>query len=139
MTVPAQLRRQVIQRAQNRCEYCGLAQEGQEAAFHTDHVVPVLAGGETTLSNLALACVSCSLRKGARRTALDPLTDAEAALFSPRRDVWRLHFRWSGVRLVGISPTGRVTVLALKLNRPVALAIRQEEAARHRHPPPGHL
>ena len=60
MTVPAQLRRQVIQRAQNRCEYCGLAQEGQEAAFHTDHVVPVLAGGETTLSNLALACVSCS-------------------------------------------------------------------------------
>ena len=137
--VPAHLRRHVIQRAQNRCEYCGLAQTGQEAAFHADHVVPVLAGGKTTLDNLALACVSCSLRKGARQTATDPLTGAAAALFNPRRDSWRLHFRWSGVRLVGLSPTGRATVLALKLNRPVAQAIRQEEAARHRHPPPGHL
>ena len=139
MTIPARLRRQVVLRAQNRCEYCGLAQAGQEAAFHADHVVPVLAGGRTTFENLALACVSCSLRKGARQQAADPLTGAVATLYNPREDLWRLHFRWNGVRLVGLSPTGRATILALKLNRPVALAIRQEEAAWHRHPPPGHL
>jgi hypothetical protein len=139
MVIPAHLRRQVIQRARSRCEYCGLAQAGQEAAFHIDHVVPVHVGGRTALNNLALACVSCSLRKGARQAGTDPQTGAEVPLFSPRGDSWRLHFRWSGVRVVGISPTGRATLIALKFNRPVAQAIRREEAARHRHPPPGHL
>lgn len=62
--IPAALRRWVIQRANNRCEYCGISQIGQVATFHIDHVIPVVAGGETTAENLALACVSCSLRKG---------------------------------------------------------------------------
>ena len=139
MVISAHLRRQVIQRARSRSEYCGLAQAGQEAAFHIDHVVPVHAGGRTALNNLALACVSSSLRKGARQTGTDPQTGAEVPLFNPRRDSWRPHFRWSGVRVVGVSPAGRATLTALKLNRPVAQAIRREEAARDRHPPPGHL
>jgi HNH endonuclease len=139
MAIPAHLRRQVDQRAQNRCEYCGLAQAAQKAAFHIDHVVPVSAGGKTALDNLALACVSCSLRKGARQFAADPLTSTEVALFNPRRDSWRLHFRWQGVRIQGISPTGRATVAALKLNRPMAQAIREEETTRGRHPSPRHL
>ena len=66
MVIPANLRRQVITRAANCCEYCGLAQTGQEATFHIDHVVPLVAGGQSTSENLALACVSCSLRRGAR-------------------------------------------------------------------------
>lgn len=37
--VPERLRRVVLKRAAGRCEYCGLAQEGQEATFHIDHVV----------------------------------------------------------------------------------------------------
>jgi hypothetical protein len=41
MVIPANLRRQVMTRAANCCEYCGLAQTGQEATFHIDHVVPV--------------------------------------------------------------------------------------------------
>src|SRR5688572_9492795 len=74
MSVPAGLRREVTRRAGNRCEYCRLAQAGQEAAFHVDHVHPVAEGGGTVPENPALACVSCSLRKGARRLARDPLT-----------------------------------------------------------------
>jgi 5-methylcytosine-specific restriction endonuclease McrA len=62
-TIPAWLRRQVVFRAGGRCEYCGLAQEGQEATFHVDHIVPRAAGGPTEADNLALACVSCSLRR----------------------------------------------------------------------------
>jgi hypothetical protein len=139
MIILAHLRRQVIERAQDRCEYCGLSQAGQEAAFHVDHVVPIAAGGETTFENLALACVSCSLRKGARRTAPDPETGTNVPLFNPRRDSWRLHFRWDGVRVVGLTPTGRATVAGLKLNRPLAMAIRQEEVFCNRHPPPRHL
>jgi hypothetical protein len=41
----------------------------------------------------------------------------------------------TGVRVVGITPTGRTTVMALQMNRPLALAIREEEAQRGRHPP----
>ncbi len=41
----------------------------RRAEFHIDHVVPVVDGGATKLENLALACVSCSLRKAARRVA----------------------------------------------------------------------
>ena len=134
--VLGRLRLLVIARAGARCEYCGLAQDVQEATFHVDHVVPVAAGGPTTERNLALACVSCSLRKAARRSAADPTTGRTSPLFHPRRQRWLTHFRWIGVRIVGVSPTGRATVAALQMNRPLILAIRAEEALRGRHPPP---
>ena len=57
--VSAAMREQVIERAGNRCEYCGLSQEGQAATFHIDHIIPLAAGGDTSTDNLALACVSC--------------------------------------------------------------------------------
>jgi hypothetical protein len=111
---------------------------GQEATFHVDHVVPMVAGGQSTLENLALACVSCSLRKSDRLVWVDPRTGEEAVLFDPRRNVWRAHFRWDGVLVVGITPTGRATVMALHMNRPLVLAIREEETQRGRHPPQTH-
>jgi hypothetical protein len=133
--VTTRLRRLVVDRAGGRCEYCGLSQEGQEATFHIDHIVPRVAGGPTVAENLALACVSCSLRKEARRSASDPLTGRRVALFHPRRQRWADHFQWHGVTVVGRTPTGRATVVALQMNRSLILAIRQEEADRGRHPP----
>lgn len=133
-TIPARLRRLVIDRAAGRCEYCGLSQEGQEAEFHIDHIVPRASGGETIAQNLALACVSCSLRKAARLTARDPETDQEVPLFHPRQDRWDDHFRWRDVRIVGLTPTGRATVEALRMNRLLILAIREEERMRGRNP-----
>lgn len=132
--IPPELRRLVIQRAAGRCEYCRLSQEGQEATFHIDHVVPVVAGGETVAENLASACVSCSLRKAVRQIAIDPQTGQEAALFHPRREIWHRHFRWEGVYLRGLTATGRATITALDMNRPLIRAIRQEETALGRHP-----
>jgi hypothetical protein len=133
--IPANLERLVKQRADGRCEYCRLAQAGQEAIFHVDHVVPKAASGATAAENLALACVSCSLRKGARQRAIDPVTGEPAALFNPRTDAWTEHFRWDGPAVVGVTPVGRATVAALHMNRPLILAIRAEEMARGRHPP----
>jgi len=112
-----------------------LSQEGQEATFHIDHVLPYAAGGETVVENLALACVSCSLRKSARQTAIDPISGEEAALYNPRRDSWHEHFQWDGVYLVGLTATGRGTVKALNMNRKLVLAIRGEESRIGRHPP----
>lgn len=132
--VPRVLRAMVVARAGSRCEYCGLAQAGQEATFHVDHVVPVASDGPTTARNLALACVSCSLRKEARRSAVDPTSRRRVPLFHPRRQRWNAHFRWAGTRVVGVTPTGRATVAALRMNRPLILAIRAEESLRGRHP-----
>lgn len=133
--IPAALTREVVERANGRCEYCRLAQAGQEAMFHIDHVIPRSADGSTEAGNLASACVSCSLRKGARQVAADPETNEYAPLFNPRTQVWDDHFRWDGDRVVGVSPSGRATVEALAMNRPLILAIRSEERLRGRHPP----
>jgi hypothetical protein len=135
-TIPASLRQLVIQRADNRCEYCGISQVGQVATFHIDHIIPAVAGGETVSDNLALACVSCSLRKGARQELEDLETGAIVLIFHPRQQIWKEHFAWNGVQVIGLTPTGRATLQALDLNRPTMLAIRVEEELLGRHPPP---
>lgn len=135
-SIPVALRRLVIQRADSRCEYCGISQAGQVATFHIDHVVPSVAGGKTSEDNLALACVSCSLRKGARQQIEDPVTGNSVLVFNPRQQRWKEHFSWHDVQVVGLTTTGRATVSVLDLNRPTMLAIRSEEALLGRHPPP---
>ncbi len=135
-TIPVYLRRLVIQRADNRCEYCKISQIGQVATFHIDHIVPVVAGGETVAENLALACVSCSLRKGARQELEDLETGQVVSIFNSRQQLWKEHFAWKGLQVVGLTATGRATVQALDLNRPTMLAIRSEEELLGRHPPP---
>lgn len=92
-------------------------------------------GGDTVLENLALACVSCSLRKGARMHGRDPMSKRAVSLFHPRRDSWDEHFIWQGNRVRGLTATGRVTVDLLKMNRPLAISIRAEERLLGRHPP----
>jgi hypothetical protein len=134
-TIPADLRRLVIRRSGDRCEYCCLSQAGQVATFHIDHIVPEAAGGETVAENLALACVSCSLRKGARQQLQDLETGELVSFFNPRLQSWKEHFSWNGVEVVGLTAVGRVTIRALSLNRPIMLAIRGEEVFFDRHPP----
>jgi hypothetical protein len=113
-----------------------LPQDSQEATFHVDHVTPRSRGGATTLDNLALACVTCSLRKSARHRARDPRTGRLVPLYNPRIDDWTIHFaitaRW---RLSGRTPVGRATIEVLGMNRAAIVAIRQELARMDRYPP----
>lgn len=135
--IPARLRRLAIERAENRCEYCKLSQDGQEATFHIDHIIPIANGGRTESDNLALACVSCSLRKGARQQVIDPHSGTTVRLFNPRQDRWVKHFAWTeNIILTGLTEIGRATIAALDLNRPLIQAIRRVEMAFGRHPPP---
>jgi hypothetical protein len=60
-----------------------------------------------------------------------------AALFNPRLNVWRRHFRWNDILVEGITASGRATIEALRMNRSQILAIRQQEKQLGRHPPPG--
>jgi 5-methylcytosine-specific restriction endonuclease McrA len=82
--IPASLRRLVIQRGGDHCEHCGLSQAGQAATFHIDHITPIVAGGATA-ENLALACVSCSLRKATRQMVEGPETGKTVPIFNPRQ------------------------------------------------------
>ena len=133
--VPLSLQRRVRDRAGNRCEYCRLPQQGQEATFHIDHVRPRREGGPTTLANLALACVSCSLRKGARTTAPDPLTGLLVEVFDPREHRWEDHLQVSiDLLILGKTPIGRTMVELLRMNRSLAVEIRLELATRQRYP-----
>ncbi len=134
-TIPVSLRRFVIQRAGDRCEYCGISQIGQVATFHIDHIRPTIADGETKAENLALACVSCSLRKGARQKLKDPATHELVFIFNPRQQLWAEHFCWDGLAITGLTATGRSTINGLDLNRATILAIRAEEELLGRHPP----
>jgi hypothetical protein len=129
-SVPAALDRRVRLRAGNRCEYCGISQERQEATFHIDHIVPRVARGLTSIDNLALACVSCSLRKGARTDRTDPVTSESTRLFNPRQDVWSEHFHvGDGFRIVGLTSVGGATSELLQMNRPLAVEIRRAEGS----------
>ena len=48
-----------------------------------------------------------------------------ARLFNPRIDVWQVHFRWSGPKLLGKTPEGRATVNVLCINRVDTLLLRR--------------
>ena len=133
--IPTSLQRRVRLRAGDRCEYCRLAQAGQEATFHIDHVVPRAASGATVLENLALACVSCSLRKGARTTAIDPTTGEAMQLFHPRFHPWSDHFGASASgEILGLTAIGRATVAALSMNRDIPVETRYRECFYGRWP-----
>ena len=132
--IPLLLRKLVVRRAGNRCEYCQLSQNGQEATFHVDHIVPLASGGETLAENLALACVSCSLKKGAKEFVIDVVTKRKTKLFHPRKDIWNEHFEWQDVVVKAKTATGNATLELLDLNRKLIVAIREEEIFLKRHP-----
>jgi len=62
---------------------------------------------------------------------LDPLRGGLVPLFRPRRDPWAEHFLLRGVRIMGITPIGRVTVHVLAMNDARRLELRSELLARN--------
>lgn len=112
------LRARIEARADGRCGYCQAPQNACGYRFHWEHVVPLALGGSDEESNRALECASCNLAKSDRVSTLDPLTGQETSLFQPRTQRWQDHFRWATDQesLIGITATGRATVLCLDIN-----------------------
>ena len=69
--------------------------------------------------------------------AIDPLTGEEVALFNPRTQSWPDHFGWSddGTQIIGLTPIGRATVVALRLNNEFIVPARRQWAIAGWHPP----
>lgn len=60
-----QLRRAVLARDAFTCAYCGKSHPRMDV----DHVVPLIAGGETAARNLVASCPICTARKGIKDAA----------------------------------------------------------------------
>jgi hypothetical protein len=106
--IPAEVAERVRQTARGRCGYC---------------LSPQL---------LVMA------RLGIGTSARDPDSGADVPLFNPWTERWSEHFRWSedGLRVIGLTPTGRSTVAALHLaDDPDAALVRAYWVLAGWHPP----
>jgi HNH endonuclease len=140
MTLPPvseSLRRRVREAARDRCGYCLSPQSLVMGTLEVEHLVPRAKGGSDEEENLWLSCSLCNRYKGAQISALDPLTGDAARLFNPRHDSWSEHFRWSanGVIIEGLTPTGRATIVVLKLNNELSVEVRRNWVRAGWHPP----
>jgi hypothetical protein len=57
------------------------------------------------------------------------------ALFHPRRQNWKRHFRWEGTTLVGKTKSGIVTVQVLNMNNSSRLMLRENLLFEGHFPP----
>jgi hypothetical protein len=136
--LPVDLVRRVREAAGRRCGYCLSPQRLVMARLEVEHIIPRARGGTDEESNLWLSCPLCNRAKSDRISATDPNTGDEVSLFHPRRQRWADHFRWSddGLRILGLTPTGRATVAALHLDSdPDALLVRSYGILAGWHPP----
>ena len=135
--IPAELREQVLTKADGRCAYCRSLEELMGVTFEIEHIIPKSAGGDTSQENLCLSCPTCNRYKGTRLTAQDPVSGNEVSLFHPLKQIWSEHFVWSdsGAQLIGLTPTGRATIEVLRMNRPVIIQLRRYWLALNLHPP----
>ena len=123
----ASLRREVRERAGERCEYCLLAESQAVPPHEPDHLIALKHGGQTISANLALACFVCNRFK-------DAVTGELVGLFNPRIHRWFEHFRLNGAQIIPLTPTGRVTAKVLRLNLPSRVEVRRQLVAQARYP-----
>lgn len=124
--IPAALRRLVEERAKYQCEYCLLPAKVAFFPHEIDHIIAEKHNGETNADNLALTCWRCNRYKGSDLGSFDPETGNFSFLFNPRKQEWKLHFMFSEVMIIGLTPEGRTTVKLLQINSEERLAERKK-------------
>lgn len=130
--------RRVRVAARNRCGYCLSPQHLVMARLEIEHIIPRSQDGTSDEENLWLSCPLCNKAKGERVVGEDPETGQTVRLFNPRADRWVDHFAWTadGLRIVGKTPVGRVTVALLHLDSdPDAILVRSYWVQAGWHPP----
>lgn len=135
--IPRSVRDKVRDEAGHRCGYCLARQEYVPWQLEVEHIVPKSKHGMDDEENLWLACRSCNLFKSDQTHGRDPLTGRMVALYNPRRQNWKRHFRWNedGTLIIGLTASGRATVVALNLNNLVAVTVRRNWVEAGWHPP----
>jgi len=133
----AELRQQLLAVDEQRCAYCQTTQTNSGYPMIVDHIIPTSKGGKTEFANLCFACYRCNEFKGSATVLEDPLSNEMTSLFHPRRQTWSEHFTWdvTGVRIVGLTAVGRVTVIVLNMNNEVIMDARRQWVSVGWHPP----
>jgi HNH endonuclease len=135
--LPAELLIRLRRQVGNRCGYCRTSVLVTGQPLTVEHIIPLARGGSSQEDNLWLSCRRCNEHKGIQIDGIDPDTGERVPVFHPRRQAWREHFAWSGdgTQIIGLTPCGRATVLALKLNNDDMVAARRLWVSVGWHPP----
>ena len=128
--IPSRLAARLRRVALYRCGYCLTDETLMGMRLEIEHIIPLATGGVDEEANLWPACRRCNGFKGAQTHAPDAVTGRAAPLFNPRAQNWPEHFAWNteGTHINGLTPTGRATVAALKLNSPEIVVARRRWA-----------
>lgn len=114
--ISVQLRRLVIERADNICEYCLISSADRSSGCQVDHIISVKHGGDTTPDNLCYACTFCNLQKGTDLGSINWRNGELVRFFNPRRDFWGEHFQLDGAMIQSVTDIGEVTARILDFN-----------------------
>ena len=130
------LRQKIVEQSGNCCGYCLGEQRYIFAPLEVDHLLPIAEGGTDDEENLWLACPLCNSYKGKQTHGIDALTKRKVLLFNPRKQNWKRHFKIdNGIRIVGKTVCGRVTVVALQMNGHLAITVRRNWQIAGWYPP----
>lgn len=137
MTVPASLRERIAAQARYRCGYCQTQEIVSGIPLTLEHIWPKAKGGADVEENLWLVCRLCNEAKGILTEGTDPQTGENVPLYNPRTQSWTDHFAWSAdnTLVVGLTATGRATVVALALNTELRVRARVLWVEAGWHPP----
>ena len=138
--ISADIRRQVLARANYRCEYCLIWQDDYYDYFQIDHIRSIKHGGLTVLSNLAYCCPDCNRYKGTdlgscpecnlhKGSDLGTFLGSDThftRFFNPRTDLWQDHFEAFEGALYPKTAIAEATIKIFQLNDPDRVIIRQE-------------
>jgi hypothetical protein len=129
-----ELRRQVITRADNLCEYCLLDIEDTYLGGEVDHIISIKHGGATEANNLAYTCQPCNRNKGSDLGSMHWPSGQLVRFFNPRTDRWADHFELSGAFIKPLTEIGEVTARILGFNSEERLQERQGLIEEGRYP-----
>lgn len=133
--IPQDLRQQISQNAQDRCEYCHIHEQYVLKRHEVDHIYAEKHGGETIEDNLCLSCFDCNRYKGSDLCSIDGLSGGLVELYHPRNQRWQDHFQLLPNGFIEpLTPQGRVTVRLLQINSPERIKERHRLMGLGRYP-----
>jgi hypothetical protein len=121
MSLGAETRLLVRQRANFACEYCGVSETDSGGELTIDLFQPQIEGGSNDLANLLYCCNRCNQYK----SDYWPHKPDDPFLWNPRKDPRESHLLPLAEGLLyPITPVGAFTLKRLRLNRPPLIASR---------------
>lgn len=120
--------RQIVrERAQFACEFCGVTEDDAGGMLTIDHFQPKTKGGDDSIENLLYCCMRCNLYK----SNYWPESNDEIHLWNPRREPASKHFLLlDDGTLHALTPTGKITLQRLRLNRTPLISYRLQKQQR---------